>query len=161
MTSPIPSGFHTLTPALIVDGAARALEFYERAFGAEVLLRLTAGELVAHSEVRIGDSMLYVSDPLPDFGLVAPDRDAETASWSTSLLVYCPDVDAVWARAVEAGAVAIRPVADQFHGDRIGSVRDPWGHRWVIATRLADVSAEEMQRLTNEFLAGAGVTLDG
>jgi PhnB protein len=155
MTAPIPSGFHTLTPALIVDGAERALAFYERAFGAEVTLRLTAGDLVVHSEVRIGDSMLYVNDPLPELGLVAP-ADATASAWSTSLLVYCPDADAVWARAVEAGAVAITPVADQFHGDRVGSVRDPWGHRWVIATRFAEVSAEEMQRMTDDFLATRG-----
>jgi PhnB protein len=150
MTNPIPSGFHTLTPALIVDGAAAALDFYERAFGAQVTLRLTMGDLVAHSEVRIGDSMVYVNDPLPDFGLVAHDGEPR---WSTSLLIYCEDPDAVHARALDAGATQITPVADQFHGDRLGAVRDPWGHRWIVAARFEELSAEEMQRRLDAWMA--------
>jgi PhnB protein len=150
MTTAIPSGFHTLTPALIVDGAAGALDFYARAFGAEVTLRLDMGALVAHAEVRIGNSMFYVNDPLPDFGLVAPDGEAR---WSSSLLIYCDDVDAVHGRALEAGATEISPVADQFHGDRIGSLRDPFGHRWIVATRIEEMPAAEMQRLLDAWFA--------
>jgi PhnB protein len=153
MTTPIPCGFHTLTPALIVDGAAAALDFYARAFGAEVTLRLDMGELVAHAEVRIGDSMVYVNDPLPDFGLVAHDG---AARWSSSLLIYCDDADALHARALAAGATEITPVADQFHGDRVGALRDPFGHRWIVATRFEEMSAAEMQRrLDAWFAAGA------
>ncbi|WCB92730.1 hypothetical protein DSM104299_01429 [Baekduia alba] len=150
MTSPIPSGFHTLTPALIVDGAAEALAFYAHAFGAEVRLRLAMGDLVAHSEVRVGDSMFYVNDPLPDFGLVPHDGEAR---WSSSLLIYCEDVDVVHARALEAGATQITPVADQFHGDRVGAVRDPWGHRWIVATRFEEMSAAEMQARLDAWMA--------
>jgi PhnB protein len=150
MTNPIPSGFHTLTPALVVDGAAAALDFYERAFGAQVTLRLSMGDLVAHSEVRIGDSMVYVNDPLPDFGLVAPGGQAR---WSTALTIYCEDPDAMHAGALAAGATQITPVGDQFHGDRLGTVCDPFGHRWIIAARIEEMSAEEMQRRLDEWLA--------
>jgi PhnB protein len=143
MTSPIPSGFHSLTPGIIVDGAARALDFYERAFGAEVTLRLDMGDLVAHAEVRIGDSMVYVNDPMPDLGLVAPAADR--SAWPSSLLIYCEDAAALHARAVAAGATEIHPVTDQFHGDRVGSLLDPFGHRWIVATRIEEMSAQEMQ----------------
>jgi PhnB protein len=151
MTSPIPSGFHSLTPAVIVDGAADALKFYENAFGAEVLLRLDMGDLVAHSEVRIGNSMLYVSDPMPDFGLVAPARDR--AQWPSSLLIYCDDAAALHARALAAGATEIQAVNDAFHGDRVGSVLDPWGHRWIVATRFEEMSAAEMQARLDAWMA--------
>jgi PhnB protein len=150
MTNPIPHGFHTLTPAVVVDGGAAALDFYARAFGAEVTLRLDMGELVAHSEVRIGDSMVYVCDPMPDYGLVAPDGSGAV---SASLLIYCEDADAAHARAVQAGATVLSEVSDQFHGDRVGAVRDPFGHRWVIATRTEDMSAAEMQRRMDAWMA--------
>jgi PhnB protein len=151
MTSPIPSGFHTLTPGIIVADAARALDFYERAFGAEVLLRLTMGDAVVHAEVRIGDSMVYVNDPLPQFGLVAPAADR--SEWPSSLLIYCEDADALHASAIAAGATEITPVGDQFHGDRVGSVLDPWGHRWIVATRIEEMSAEEMQARLDAWMA--------
>jgi PhnB protein len=154
MTNPIPSGFHTLTPGLIVDGAAAALDFYERAFGAQVTLRLTMGELVAHSEVRIGDSMIYVSDPMADFGLVAPDG---APRWSSGVTLYCDDPDTVHARALAEGATQITPVSDQFHGDRVGAVQDPFGHRWTIAARIEEMTGAEMQRRLDAWLA-AGAT---
>jgi PhnB protein len=150
MTSPIPSGFHTLTPAIVVDGAADALDFYARAFGAEVTLRLTLGDQVVHSEVRIGDTMLYVCDPLPDFGLVAHDG---APAWSGSLLIYTEDATAMHATALAAGATEITPVAEQFHGDRLGAVRDPWGHRWIVATRFEEMSAGEMQGRLDAWMA--------
>jgi PhnB protein len=99
--------------------------------------------------------MLYVNDSLPDFGLVAPEDPDGRSSWSTSVLVYCPNVDEVYEGAIAAGATQLTTPCDQFHGDRVGSLRDPWGHRWVIATRFADVDAAEMQRLTDEFLASS------
>jgi PhnB protein len=151
MTSPIPSGFHSLTPGIIVDDAAEALKFYENAFGAEVLLRLDMGDLVAHAEVRIGDSMVYVNDPMPEFGLVAPARDR--SQWPSSLLIYCEDADAVHAAALAAGATEIHPVADQFHGDRLGSLIDPFGHRWIIATRNEELSAPDMQARLDAWMA--------
>jgi PhnB protein len=152
MAKPIPDGFHTVTPSIAVDGGARALEFYERAFGAEVVRRLDAGDKLMYAEIRIGDSLVSVSDEMPDFGFRAPDPDAPVPS---SLLIYTEDADALHARAVEAGATEINPVSDQFHGDRAGSVRDPFGHRWAIATHTEDMSTEEMQRRMDEWMAQA------
>jgi PhnB protein len=149
MTNFMPSGFHTLTPGLVVDGGAAAIDFYVRAFGAEVLLRLDAGETVAHAELRIGDAITTVCDAMPDYGLVAPDPEGPVAS---SLLLYTEDADAVHARAVAEGATLVTEVSDQFHGDRVGAVRDPFGHRWVIATRTEDMSAAEMQRRMDAWM---------
>jgi len=140
---PIPDGYRSVTPTLVVDGGARALDFYERAFGAVVVSRLEAGGMLVHGEIRIGDSLVTVCDSMPGYGLRAPDREAPVPS---SLGIYCEDVDALHARAVAAGATEINAVADQFHGDRTGSVRDPFGHRWSIATHIEDVSPEEMER---------------
>ena len=153
MTKPIPDGYHTLTPHLVVDGGADALDFYERAFGAEVRSRLDSGGMVMHAEVRIGDSLLTVSDAMPDFGLAAPDTEAPVTS---SLMIYCDDADAMHARATAAGATSINDVCDQFHGDRAGSVRDPFGHRWAIATHTEDLSEAELRKRFDEMMAGAG-----
>ena len=150
MTQPIPEGYRTITPGLVVDGAAEALEFYERAFGAEVVRRLEMGGKIMHAELRIGDSLVTVNDEMPEFGLKAPDRDAPVPA---SLLIYTEDADALHARAVQAGASEINPVSDQFHGDRAGSVRDPYGHRWAIATHTEDMSQEEMQRRMEQAMA--------
>jgi PhnB protein len=150
MTKAIPDGFTSVTPGLVVDGGADALEFYQRAFGAEVRVRLEMGGKLMHSELHIGDAVVTVSDEMPEYGMKAPDPDAPTAS---SLLIYCEDADALHARAVEAGATEINPVADQFHGDRAGSVRCPFGHRWAIATHTEDMSGEELQRRMEEAMA--------
>jgi PhnB protein len=149
MTKPIPDGFTSVTPGLVVDGGADALDFYQRAFGAEVGLRLEMGGRIMHSELRIGGAVVTVSDEMPEYGMKAPDPDAPVAS---SLLIYCEDADALHARAVKAGATEINPVADQFHGDRAGSVRCPFGHRWAIATHTEDMSGEEMQRRMEEAM---------
>ncbi len=153
MTQPIPDGFHSVTPALVVDGGVDALDFYQRAFGAEVGLRLEAGGKIMHSELRIGDSVVTLSDEMPEYGMKAPDPDAPVPA---SLLIYCEDADALHARAVKAGATEINPVSDQFHGDRAGSVRCPFGHRWAIATHTEDMSGEEMQRRMDEWMTQAG-----
>jgi PhnB protein len=145
---PIPAGYHTVTPNLVVDGGLAALEFYERAFGAEIVSRLESGGKLMHGEIRIGDSLISLCDPMPDYGLAAPDRDGPVSS---SIGLYVEDADAVHARAVAAGASQINPVADQFHGDRAGSVRDPFGHRWSISTHIEDVSVEEMERRMAQF----------
>jgi PhnB protein len=151
MTQPIPQGYRTITPGLVVDGAVEALDFYQRAFGAEVVRRLEMGGKIMHSELRIGDSLVTVNDEMPEYGLKAPDPDAPVPA---SLLIYTEDADALHARAVAAGATEINPVSDQFHGDRAGSVRDPYGHRWAIATHTEDMSQEEMQRRMEEAMAG-------
>jgi PhnB protein len=131
---------------------AEALEFYERAFGAVVSGRLEGGGMLMHAELRIGDSLLTVSDAMPDFGLAAPDKEGPVSS---SLMIYCKDADAMHARATAAGATSINEVSDQFHGDRAGSVRDPFGHRWAIATHTEDLSEAELRRRFDEMMAGA------
>ena len=151
MTQPIPEGYRTITPGLVVDNGVEAIDFYERAFGAELVRRLEMGGKIMHAELRIGDSLITVNDEMPDYGFKAPDHEAPVPS---SLLIYTEDADALHAQAVAAGATEINPVSDQFHGDRAGSVRDPYGHRWAIATHTEDMSAEEMQRRMESAMGG-------
>ena len=141
---PIPEGYHSVTPYLIVDGAAEAIRFYGEAFGATEVLRMPMGnDKIAHAEVKIGASHVMLADEFPDMGFLGPQkRGGATAS----LMVYVEDVDAAFARALEAGAKEERPPADQFWGDRMGTLVDPFGHRWTLATHIEDVSEEEMQR---------------
>jgi PhnB protein len=134
--------FHqSLLTTLVVDGGDDAIEFYERAFGAEVDTRLVAGDKVLFAALRIGDLLVSLCDELP--GLKAPDRDTDAASFVT---IYCDDADALHARAVEAGASEVSPVTDQLHGDRAGSLRCPFGHRWAVATRVEDLTQDELQQ---------------
>ena len=150
MTKPIPEGFHTLTPGLVVDDGPAALDFYERAFGAEIRLKLVMGGKLMHSELKLGDSIFTVNEPFPESRAPEPG-EANTVS----LLVYCEDADALQERAEAAGATIINRVADQFHGDRAGSLRDPFGHRWMLATHTEDMSEEEMQRRMEDAMSGA------
>jgi len=142
--SHIPEGYHKVTPYLIVDGAEQAIRFYGEAFGASEVLRMPMGEgKLAHAEVKIGDSFVMLADEFPDMGFLGPNkRGGATAS----LLIYVEDVDAAYQRALDAGATAERPPADQFWGDRMGTLRDPFGHRWSLATHVEDVGEDEMQR---------------
>ena len=140
---PIPAGFSTATPNLVVSSGAEAIDFYERAFGAEVTTRLEAGGMLVHAAIRIGESLVTRCDPMPSHGFVAPDPEAPVSSFIT---LDVEDADALHARAIAAGASEINPISDHVHGDRAGSVRDPFGHRWAIATHIADVSAEEIER---------------
>ena len=149
---PIPESFHTVTPVLTVDGGVEALAFYERAFGAEVLRRLVMGGKLMYSELRVGDSIYSVSDPFEDFGLAAPD---EGQPLSSSILIYTEDVDALYDRALAAGATELNRPSDQFHGARAGSLKDPYRHRWMLATHTEDMSGEEMQRRTEKAMAGS------
>lgn len=147
---PIPEGFHTLTPHLTVDRGLEALTFYERAFGAHTVRKLEMGGKLMHAELRLGDSMLSVSDPFEEFGLGAPKPGEPLPA---SILIYTEDVDALYDRALAAGATELNRPADQFHGDRAGSLKDPFGHRWMLATHTEDMSEEEMQRRTEEAMA--------
>ena len=142
--SHIPEGYHSVTPYLIVDGAAEAIRFYTEAFGATEVLRMPMGnDKLAHAEVRIGDSHVMLADEFPDMGLLGPlNRGGATAS----LMIYVEDVDSAFARAIDAGGKEERPPADQFWGDRMGTLVDPFGHRWTLATHIEDVSEEEMER---------------
>lgn len=150
---PIPEGYHSLTPGLVVDNTAEAIEFYKRAFGAQELFRMPApdGQKIWHAELQIGDSRLMLGDESPDMSDTrAPKSLGGTAS---SLNIYVEDADAVFQRAVEAGATVSMPLMDAFWGDRYGRVTDPFGHAWGIMTHQEDVSEEEIQRRAEAFAA--------
>jgi PhnB protein len=141
---PIPDGFHSVTPYLVINGAARAIDFYKEAFGATEVLRMPMGpDKIAHAEIKIGDSHVMLSDEWPDMGYLGP---TSRGGCTASLMIYLDDVDAAFDRAIKAGANQERPVDDQFWGDRMGSVVDPFGHRWTLATHVEDVPEEEMRR---------------
>ena len=151
---PIPDGYHSVTPYLVVQGAARAIEFYRQAFGATELFRIDApGGKVGHAEIRIGDSPVMLADEFPDMGANSP---AAFGGTPVSLMIYVPDVDARFAAAVAAGATVQRPLKDQFYGDRSGTVIDPFGHVWTIATHVEDVPPDEMQARAAAAMSGAG-----
>jgi PhnB protein len=142
--SPIPKGCHSVTPYLICRGAARAIDFYKKAFGARETYRLDMGNgQLGHAEIVIGDSLVMLADEHLDMGFKSPQAYGGTP---VSLALYVPDVDAVTKQAVAAGAKVQRPVRDEFYGDRRGSVVDPFGHVWTIATHIEDVSPEEMTK---------------
>lgn len=141
---PIPDGYHTVTPYLIVDGAAAAIEYYRKAFGASELLRMPDPQgRIGHAEIRIGDSVIMLADAHHEMGYRGPRTLGGT---SVSILLYLADVDAAFERAISAGGKALRPVADQFYGDRMGTLEDPFGHVWTLGTHIEDVSPEEMKR---------------
>jgi len=143
-TKYIPDGYHTATPYLIVTGAARALEFYKQAFGATEVVRMDGpGGKVMHAEIKIGDSHIMLADEFPEMGALSPQSIGGTP---VSLMLYFEEADAVTARAVSAGAKVLRPVQDQFYGDRCGTILDPFGHKWTIATHKEDLSPEEIKK---------------
>lgn len=149
--NPIPAGYHTLTPYLAVKDAAAALAFYRQAFAADEVMRLNMPEGgIAHAEFTIGDSHFMISDEYPNGPVVAP----ETLGGSTvKLHLYVEDVDASFARALAAGATATMPVADQFWGDRMGGLVDPFGHHWLLASHVEDVDPAEFQDRMEAFFA--------
>jgi len=143
-TKPIPEGYRTATPYLIVKGAADAIEFYKRAFDATEMLRMADPQgRVGHAEIKIGDSVIMLADEHPDMGYRGP---RSLGGSSVSILLYLEDVDEVFARAVKAGAKPLRAVTNQFYGDRSGTLEDPFGHLWTVATHVEDVSPEELER---------------
>jgi len=150
-TSPVPRGWHTVTPSITVRNAAAAIDFYKRVFGAEELTRMTSPDgKVAHAELKIGDSVVMLSDEFPRGNAQSP----ETLGGATGgIMLYVPDVDAVFNRAVKAGAQIRQAVADMFWGDRYGNLVDPFGQVWAIATHKEDLSAKEVDRRAREFYA--------
>ena len=151
---PIPAGFHSVTPYLIIKNAAEAIEFYKSAFGATELLRLSMpGGGVAHAEIQIGDSPVMLADEHPQMGALSPDSVGGTP---VSLMFYCDDVDAQFEQAVAAGAIVKRPIQDQFYGDRSGTLQDPYGHMWTIGTHVEEVSMEEIERRFAEMMQSQG-----
>jgi PhnB protein len=153
MTKPIPEGYHTATPYLIIGGAADAIEFYKKAFGAKELFRFPAPDgKIGHAEIKIGDSPIMLADEFPEMGYKGP----QTLGGSpVSIMIYVDDVDTVFNRAVEAGATVKEAVSDKFYGDRMGTLTDPFGHRWHVATHKEDVSPEEMERRAKAVGAAA------
>jgi PhnB protein len=151
---PIPEGFHSLTPSLTVHDASGAIEFYKQAFGATEVRRATApdGQKLWHAELQIGDSRLMLSDEFPEMGGWGSARTQ--GGTPTTIWLYVEDVDAVFKSAVDAGATSLMGVDTQFWGDRFGSVEDPFGHRWSIATHVEDVSEEEQRRRAAAFTGG-------
>ena len=141
---PIPEGYHTITPYLVVKGAAKAIDFYKKAFGATELFRMEGpNNTIAHAELKIGDSPIMLADENPHMGYRAPESGSHTP---VGLMIYVEDVDRTAAQAIAAGIKTERAVEDQFYGDRSGNFMDPFGHRWTISTHKEDVSKEEMDR---------------
>ena len=150
MPKPIPEGYHSITPYLIVDDAKAAIEFYTRAFGAEEKLRLPMGDRIGHAELKIGDSIFMLADEFPDMGHLSPkSRGGPTSSF----VLYVDDVDTAVPKAINAGAKELRPVEDQFWGDRMGTLADPFGHHWSLTTAKEEVAPEELQRRMEEWTA--------
>ncbi len=148
----IPDGYHSITPFLIVEGADKAIDFYIRAFGAVQVYRLEHEGKVAHAELRIGDSMIMVSEPMAN----SVYQDPKSIGGSpVGLMIYVEDADKVYQQAIMAGASAIRPVEDQFYGDRSGNLQDPFGHLWTISTHVEDVSPDEINRRFEQEYARA------
>ncbi len=144
MTKPIPDGYHTATPYLIIGGAGDAIEFYKKAFGAQELFRFpTPDGKIGHAEIKIGDSPIMLADEYPEMGYKGPQS---LGGSPVSIMIYVEDVDTIFNQAVAAGATVKEAVTDKFYGDRLGTVTDPFGHVWHISTHKEDVSIEEMQK---------------
>jgi PhnB protein len=148
-TNPLPTGYHSITPSVVVDNAAKALEFYRDALGAKENYRLPMGDKIGHAEIQIGDSRLMLSDEMPEWDALGPKSRGGATS---SFMIYVEDADAAVERAVKAGAKVVQPVENQFWGDRMGTVVDPFGHKWMLGTHVEDVSEDEMKRRGEEWV---------
>ena len=154
MATPIPSAFHTITPHLVIKGAEGAIDFYKQAFGAEEVCRMPfpgpdGTNRIGHAELQIGDSMLFLADEFPENGITGPNGHSPV-----TIHLYVPDVDAVYNRAIEAGATATMPPADMFWGDRYSKLVDPFGHHWSVATHIEDVTPEQMKERMAAMFSG-------
>jgi len=150
---PIPEGYHSVTPYLIVKGGADAIEFYKKAFGATELFRFPApGGKIGHAEIKIGDSPIMLADEFPEMGHKAPQSEAGSP---VGLMIYVNDVDTIISQAIAAGGREQRPVKDQFYGDRSGTLVDPFGHIWTVVTHKEDVPMEELERRAKAQTAAA------
>jgi PhnB protein len=146
---PIPDGFHSITPYLVIKGADRAIEYYKKAFGATEILRMEGPDgKVGHAELKIGDSIFMLGEEMPQTGYRSPQGGSPVG-----LMLYVNDVDHVFKQAVSAGGRVDKEIKDQFYGDRNGSLYDPFGHLWTIATHIEDVSEDDMKRRMAKFIA--------
>ena len=149
-TKSIPDGYHSVTPYLIVKGAAAAIDFYKHAFGATELMRMPSPDgRIGHAEIKIGNSALMLADEHPQMGYKSPQSLGGSA---VSMMVYVDRVDEVFKKAMEKGAKELQPVKDQFYGDRSGTLQDPFGHTWTIATHIEDIAPEEMRKRAEKFM---------
>jgi PhnB protein len=140
---PIPEGYHSLTPYLIVDGAAAAMDYYKKAFGAIELFRMEHEGKIGHAEMKIGDSPFMLGDAMPQQG----HKDPKILGGSpVGLMIYVDDVDTIYKQAIDAGGTEVKALQDQFYGDRSGTLTDPFGHVWTVSTHKEDVSPEEIER---------------
>jgi PhnB protein len=142
--APIPAGYHSVTPYLVLRGAVKAIDFYKQAFGAKEKLRMTGPDgKIAHAEISIGNSIVMMGDEMPQMGATAPQTIGGTAS---GLFIYTKDVDALYAKAMSAGCSSEQPPTDMFWGDRYAKLVDPFGHKWSMATHVEDLSPKEMAK---------------
>ncbi len=140
----VPPGYRSVTPYMSLRDAVGAIEFYRRAFGAELVMKLDMPDgKIAHAELRIGDSIIMLSEESEEWGNKSPQTLGGSPMF---LMIYVPDVDAAFAKAIAVGATEVRPVADQFYGDRSGTLKDPYGYQWTLSTHVEDLSQEEVQR---------------
>jgi len=148
---PVPEGFHTATPSLVVRDAGKAIDFYKKAFGAEERMRMPGPDgKIMHAEIKIGDSIIFLSDEIPNMGGKSPQS---VGAYTGGIYLYVPNVDEVVQRAVDAGAKTAGPVSDMFWGDRLGHFVDPFGHAWSVSTHVADLTEQEMEKGAQAFYA--------
>jgi len=141
---PIPAGYHSITPYLIVKGASAAIDFYKTAFGATEVMRMPHPDgRIGHAELKFGDSHVMLADEFREAEAISPNTLGGT---TVGLMIYVEDADSMFNKAVSLGAKVKKPLADQFYGDRNGTIEDPWGHKWTIATHVEDVAPDEMER---------------
>lgn len=148
---PIPEGYHSITPYLVMDGAADALEYYKKAFGATELFRMEHGGKIAHAEMKIGDSPFMLSDGHEEMGYKGPKALGGTP---VGIMIYVDDCDAIFKQAIDAGGTELKGLQDQFYGDRSGTLTDPFGHVWTVATHKEDVTPEEIDKRLAAMAAG-------
>jgi PhnB protein len=142
MAKPIPEGYRSVNVILTVDDAAKAIDFYKEAFGAKEISRLPMGDMIGHAELQIGDTRIMLNDEFPESDNLGPNSRGGT---TFGLVIYTPDVDAAFKKAIQAGGTEKMPVEDRFWGDRMGTLTDPFGHQWSIATHVEDVPPEQFE----------------
>ncbi len=150
MTQWKEDGYHSITPYLTVDNCAAAIKFYHHAFGAEEVMRLPMGDKIGHADIIIGDSHIMLSDEFEEMGKLGPNKRGGATS---SIMIYVEDVDTAFQKALAAGGEMVRPVENQFYGDRSGWLKDPFGHEWTLSTHIEDVSPEEINRRMQDMIA--------